>query len=176
MFTEYCGKPHNENDNQNYCGGLGLMIAVDYKGDIYPCLRYMETSSNKNIPPYTIGDLENGINIKKEHCERVNCMSCITRRSQSTDECFNCPIATGCGWCSAYNYEVFGTQNKRATYICCMHKARVLANVYYWKRMGVDFPMNCPRDWAIEIIGEDEYDKLNTMEVVKNVTNISRSN
>ena len=176
MFTEYCGKPHAEDDNQNWCGGLGLMIAVDYKGDIYPCLRYMETSSNKNIPPYIIGDIENGINIKKEHCERVDCMNCITRRSQSTDECFNCPISMGCGWCSAYNYEVFGTPNKRATYICCMHKARVLANVYYWRRMGVDFPMNCPKDWAIEIIGEDEYDKLNAMEVVQNGTSIIRSN
>jgi len=71
----------------------------------------------------------------------------------------------GCGWCSAYNYEVFGTPNKRATYICCMHKARVLANVYYWRLRGIDYPMNCPKEWAIEIIGEEEYEKLNSMKV-----------
>ena len=58
----------------------------------------------------------------------------ITRRSQSTDECYNCPIASGCSWCSAYNYEIYGTPNKRTTFICPMHKARVLANIYYWNK------------------------------------------
>jgi len=167
MLTQDCGKPQGDERNQNWCGGLGLMIALDYKGNIYPCLRYLESSANSEIPPFTIGDLENGINRTAEHRERVNCMNCITRRSQSTDECYNCPISMGCGWCSAYHYELYGTPNKRATFICCMHKARVLANVYYWKRMGVDYPMNCPKDWAIEIIGEEEYNKLNAMEVAK---------
>lgn len=165
IFSMENGEPQSEMDNQNWCGGLGMMIAVDYKGDIYPCLRYMETSANSEIPSMIIGNLTDGINRKPEHCERVACMSCITRRSQSTDECFNCPISKGCGWCSAYNYEKFGTMNKRATFICCMHKARVLANVYYWRRMGVDFPNNCPKEWAIPIIGEEEYEKINSMEV-----------
>lgn len=163
MLDEFCGKPQGEEDNQNWCGGTGLMMAIDYKGDIFPCLRYMESSVNNKVPAYVIGNLECGINRTEEHCSRVSCMECITRRSQSTDECFNCPISTGCGWCSAYNYETFGTPNKRATYICCMHKARVLANVYYWRRRGVEYPMNCPKDWAIEIIGEEEYEKLNNM-------------
>jgi hypothetical protein len=44
-------------------------------------------------------------------------------------------VAKGCGWCSAYNYEEFGTINKRTTYICIMHKARVLANNYYWNKL-----------------------------------------
>lgn len=165
MFTELCGKPQTEEDNQNWCGGTGLMMAVDYKGDIFPCLRYMESSVNNKVPAYIIGNIEDGINRKKEHCDRIDCLSCITRKSQSTEECFNCPISMGCGWCSAHNYEVFGTPNKRATFICGMHKARVLANVYYWRRRGVDYPMNCPKEWAVEIIGEDEYEKLNSMEV-----------
>ena len=58
----------------------------------------------------------------------------MTRCSQSTDECINCPIAAGCAWCSAYNYEYFGELNKRATFICIMHKARALANVYFWNK------------------------------------------
>lgn len=163
IFSKSCGIPQLETENQNWCGGLGLMIAVNHKGDIYPCLRYMETSSNKELPPMIIGNLEDGINRKPEHCDRVNCMNCITRRSQSTDECFNCPIGTGCGWCSAYNYEIFGTLNKRATFICCMHKARALANVYYQRRMGNDFANHCPKEWAIPIIGEEEYEKINSM-------------
>ena len=165
LFTEQCGKPLTQNDTQNWCGGTGLMLAVDYKGDIFPCLRYMESSVNNKVPAYVIGNVDDGINKKQEHCERIQCLSCITRQSQSTQECIDCPIAMGCGWCSAYNYETFGTPNKRATYICHMHKARVLANVYYWRLRGVDYPMNCPKEWAVEIIGEEEYEKLNSMKV-----------
>lgn len=168
IFTETCGTPLDEANDQNWCGGAGLMIAVDYKGDIYPCLRYMESSVGNKVPAYIIGNVECGVNIKKEHCERIDCMACITRKSQSTDECFNCPIASGCGWCSAYNYETFGTPNKRATFICCMHKARSLANVYYWKLKGVEREMYCPKEWAVEIIGEEEYEKLNLMKVGEN--------
>ena len=31
--------------------------------------------------------------------------------------------------------KVFGTPDKRATFICWMHKARSLANVYYWNKL-----------------------------------------
>ena len=57
------------------------MIGVDYKGDIYPCIRYMETSCKKGVEPYIIGNINEGINIKPEHCDRISCLSCITRRS-----------------------------------------------------------------------------------------------
>ena len=87
-------------------------------------------------------------------------MKCITRRSQSSDECFNCPIAAGCGWCSAYNYEYYGTPNMRTTFTCCMHKARSLANAYYlYKKYGHSI-IHCPKEWAVPIIGENEYDRL----------------
>ena len=75
----------------------------------------------------------------------------------------------GCAWCSAYNYEEFGTPNKRATYICDMHKAISMANVYYWnklyKYLGIDktFEMHIPKEWALEIIDEDEYNYLLTL-------------
>ena len=81
IFDIHCGHPHNEEENNNWCGGTGLMLAIDYKGDIYPCLRYMESSTGNNIEPFTIGRLDCGINREKEHCDRVNCLSCITRRS-----------------------------------------------------------------------------------------------
>ena len=169
IFSEYCGKPLDENNLNNWCGGTGSMLAFDYLGNAYPCLRYMETSANKNQDLFIIGDLNNGLNQIKEHKNRVECLRCVTRRSQTTDECFYCPIAMGCSWCSAYNYEEFGTVDKRATYNCDMHKARSLANVYYWRKKGIDFPLNCPKDWAIEIIGEEEYNKLKKMELNANV-------
>lgn len=165
IFSEYCGTPKDTESQENWCGGLGLMLAFDYKGDAYPCLRYMETSSNKNFEPFIIGNINEGINQNLEHKNKIKCLSCITRQSQSTDECFNCPIASGCGWCSAYNYEKFGTPNKRTTYHCCMHKARSLINFYYQRRMNRQFLLHCPKEWAVEIIGETEFENLKRMEV-----------
>ena len=182
MFDEkrYCPKP--ESDDRNWCGGTGSMIAVDWRGDIYPCLRYMPSSLGTNQPPYKIGNVDTGILSCKEECDKVECLKCITRRSQSTDECWNCPIAEGCSWCSAYNYEVFGTPNKRATFICEMHKATALANVYFWnkyyrqeeeKEMNetgyVTLPIKRFKLWlpdsdCLKIISQGELDLLHELE------------
>ena len=164
LFEEDFFCPMDEDDNQNWCGGNGLMLAADPDGVLYPCLRYMPSSIGDKQPILTCGTVEEGIDtsLLKE-------MQKITRRSQSTDECFYCPIARGCSWCTAYNYEVFGTINKRATFICPMHKARALANVYYWnkyyqlKESNKRFTNYCPKEWALEIIDENEYNMLNDL-------------
>ena len=44
MFEEQMFHPKDINDTQNWCGGNGAMISIDWKGDIYPCIRYMESS------------------------------------------------------------------------------------------------------------------------------------
>jgi len=44
IFEEYMFHPKALEDTQNWCGGNGAMIAIDWKGDIYPCIRYMESS------------------------------------------------------------------------------------------------------------------------------------
>ena len=67
IFSELCGKPLPELNQNNWCGGLGLMLAFDYQGNAYPCLRYIDTSSNPNYDLFTIGNLEDGINILDEH-------------------------------------------------------------------------------------------------------------
>jgi hypothetical protein len=47
-----------------------------------------------------------------------------------------------------------------------MHKARSLANVYYWnsffKKNNIPayMPLHCPKDWALDIIDENEYNYL----------------
>lgn len=168
LFTQACGIPIPPEETKNWCGGTGMMIALDYKGNIYPCLRYMESSSNLEQPLYIIGNIDEGIGHCKEYCDRIHCLDTITRQSQSTEKCLNCEIAMGCGWCSAYNYEEFGTPNKRATYICDMHHARALANTYYWRKMGINFPLNCSEEWVTKFIGKDEYEKIKMMEVGKN--------
>lgn len=166
LFNEEIGKSLSSDNNTNWCGGTGLMLAICPDGLCYPCLRYMPFSLGDKVKPLVIGNVWDGIKKKEEEIKTLNCLNCITRRSQSTDECFNCPIADGCAWCSAYNYEETGTPDKRVTYICIMHKARVLANCYYWNKlyrqldMPDRFPMNVPKEWALEIITEDEYNML----------------
>lgn len=137
LFKEQDFEPMNESANENWCGGTtqGGHIAVNYTGKLYPCIRYMDSSLNGRQEPIWIGEVGHGILITDEEKRNYEKINNITRRSQSTDECFYCPIAEGCGWCSAYNYEEFGTPDKRATYICIMHKATALANVYYWNKL-----------------------------------------
>lgn len=91
--------PKNESDNDNWCGGTGSMLAMDPDGYLYPCIRYMESSLGTDAPPLRIGHVDIGIG--QTDCDKncIDCLNAITRRSQSTDECFNCPIAGGCAWC-----------------------------------------------------------------------------
>ena len=170
IFEDIFFKPKKADDNDNWCGGTGAMLSCDYKGDLFPCIRYMESSLGDSRPPVIIGNVYDGIMCNESQRNCVECMRKITRRSQSTDECFNCPIAEGCSWCSAYNYQVFGTADKRATFICIMHKARALANAYYWNK---GFRQVAPffrqklwirDDWALEIVDKDELDMLKKLE------------
>lgn len=55
-------------------------------------------------------------------------------------------------------------------YICPMHKARALANAYYWNRLyrargeGKRFQIHVPKDWALEILPEEEWELLKRLE------------
>ena len=166
------GDPLPDNETQNWCGGTGEMLAFDVDGTVYPCLRYAPISL-PGRPPLRIGDVDSGIARTKEDKATMDMLDSITRQSQSPEKCLTCPIARGCGWCSAYNYEVTGTPNKRVTYICPMHQARVMAMAYYHNKIRLLDPteepyptqLNIPESWAVDIIGEDEYKAL--LDVVK---------
>lgn len=170
IFDERMFKPKSKESNDNWCGGTGAMISCDYKGDIYPCIRYMESSLGNTAKPLKIGNIYDGIMQTEEDIQTVRELRAITRRSQSNDECFYCPIAEGCSWCSAYNYQTFGTANKRATFICPMHKARALANAYLWNKGNRKYyperrmRIYVPKEWALEIISEEEWNKLKALE------------
>ena len=145
--------------DKNFCGGDGNMLAVDYKGDLYPCLRYMESSIGQSQLPYIIGNVNNGIGYNQQTKDMIAGLD-VTYKSQSPQECIDCPVSSECGWCSALNYQEFGTINKRTTYTCLMHKARVLANYYYQNKMGGNYPFLINKQDAIDIIGEDETNYL----------------
>lgn len=170
LFSDFYFQPKSEYDNQNWCGGNAEMLACDPDGNLYPCIRYMESSLGCQRTAYRIGNVNDGIMSTQTECDRVKCLKCITRRSQSTDECFNCPIAEGCSWCTAYNYQVNGTPNSRATYICEMHKARALANAYYWskyyEKVNKDrvYELYVPTEWAIKIISQEELNMIKSLE------------
>lgn len=172
LFIDTFFHPKEEGDDQNWCGGTGSMLSMDPDGYLYPCIRYMESSLGSDREPLRIGHIDTGIG--QDECTKkcIDCLNSITRRTQSTDECYYCPIAEGCSWCSAYNYQVNGTPDSRCTYICDMHKARSLANVYFWntwyKKIGNNkrFKMHCPKEWALQIIDEEEYEELKELEEI----------
>lgn len=146
--------------------GTGSTLAIDPNGYLYPCIRYIESSLGSDREPLRIGHVDEGIAQTKCTKNCVACLKAVTRHPQSTNECFNCPIADGCSYCSAYNYQVNGTPDSRCTHICEMHKARSLANVYFgkkWYRKNNNnkrFKMYCPEEWALNIISKEEYDFL----------------
>lgn len=170
MFNEDFFKPYKQDNLQPWCGGSGQMLAVDWKGDLYPCIRYMESSLGDEREPIIIGNVNTGILTTEKQCETSKCLQCITRRSLSNDECFNCPIGEGCSYCIAYNYQYWGDADKRTTFTCIMHKARALANAYYWNKFHriteptKRFKIYIPEEWALEIIDEDEWKFLKWLE------------
>lgn len=168
LFEEIMFKPFDWDidTDQNWCGGVGKMLAADYKGDFYPCLRYMPSSIGYDNPQIIVGNIKEGLCNTPERCKLKEKLDAVTLTSQSTKECIECPIAKGCAWCSAYNYQVTGTFDKRVTYICVMHHARALANVYYWNKFYQKHNINkvfknyVPKSKALEIIDEKEWVEL----------------
>ena len=171
LFEEFMFQPKSLDDTQNWCGGNGAMIAVDYKGDIYPCVRYMESSLGDSVPPIIIGNIYDGI-MRDAKCKScIKALKAVDRISQSSEECLNCPIAEGCAWCQAYNYQSSGGDfNKRATFICVMHQARALANSYYWNLHYLQTNQNkrmklwIEDEKALKIISQEELTLLKLLQ------------
>ena len=131
FFMEHIGKPLNrERDNQNWCGA-GLMLAIDAKGNFYPCLRFAAYSL-RSKPAWIIGNVKDGIDQNK-----LRPFLTLDRTTQSKPECIDCEVASGCAWCQGENYDAADTHTvyQRSTAICKMHKARVRANNYYWNKL-----------------------------------------
>ena len=131
FFTEHMGKPMDcQMDNQNWCGA-GRMLAVDAEGNFYPCTRFAQFSlRSKNA--WIIGNVSDGIDKNK-----LRPFLTLDRCTQSTQECIDCEVASGCAWCQGENYDAADTPTiyQRSTAICKMHKARVRANNYYWNKL-----------------------------------------
>lgn len=160
LFSANLFHEMSEADQHPFCGGTGDMCAFGTDGKAYPCLRYMELSLNGSQPEICIGNCERGIYQTEEEKAVLKSMASVTRRSSNTDECYYCPIASGCGNCSAWSYQKYGTYNKKDTGICWMHRARCLANAYYFHKIGEPFEIKLQDEHALRIVNEEELKEL----------------
>lgn len=172
LFDENFFHPLPEHDLQCWCGGAGKMLAFDPDGNAYPCLRYMPTSLGDNIPPVIIGDV-NGIFKTDEHQQIRDTLNSINRRAKNDDECFYCPIAAGCADCEAWNYQsAGGVFNIKSKNICWMHRARALANYYYWNNLYIKteqnkrMPICIEEEKALQIISSEEFNFLKKLAIL----------
>lgn len=130
FYADFIGKPIDICDNNNWCGA-GKMLAIDAAGNFYPCTRFAQYSL-RDKPAWIIGNVKDGIDQNK-----LRPFLTLDRTTQSSEECINCEVASGCAWCQGENYDAAQTHTiyQRSTAICKMHKARVRANNYYWNKL-----------------------------------------
>lgn len=132
LFEENIGFPIGEiKRRHNWCTSGNNTLAVDHEGNFYPCIRFMSLSL-QNKKPYIIGNIDEGINK-----DLLRPFEALDIPSQSNNDCINCQVASGCGWCQGFNYDCADSDTiyQRATYLCKMHKARCRANDYYYARL-----------------------------------------
>ena len=155
FFDRTIGHPIDSRQNINWCGA-GKTLAVDAAGWFYPCIRYAKFSLREKSP-IIVGNVTDGLNRNL-----LRPFEWLQRDLQSTKECFECEVASGCAWCQAENYDCADSPTifQRSTAMCKMHKARVRANNYYWEKLdrklgrssvsisGVD--STCPTDKTVE--------------------------
>lgn len=171
MFRNFHFRPMPKTINDNWCGSNDCMITIDYNGNLYPCIRFTESSLGKDQKPLIIGTIINDqIVINNENKTQLEILHNLTRISQSNKKCIKCKIADGCAWCTAYNYQKTGTVNKRVTYICQLHQARSLANAYFWNlyyrkyNENKRFKIWISKKDALYIIDEHEWKMLKQLE------------
>ncbi|WP_061994666.1 radical SAM peptide maturase, CXXX-repeat target family [Clostridium sp. ATCC 25772] len=141
FFDPAIGHPLDEHgEDKNYCGA-GKMLAIDCEGNFYPCIRFLDFSLN-NKTGRKIGDIVNGID-----SDKLRPFLGLTLKSQSKTECVNCEVASGCSWCTGFNYDAAesNTIYSRATYNCNMYKATIRANKKFWEKYEIVTGKKSPR-------------------------------
>ena len=157
FFDINVGLPLLEEElEKNFCGA-GKMLSIDHEGNIFPCIRFTPFTLNKT-EGYKIGDIYSGINE-----DLVRPFKNLTSRDSSPEECIKCEIASGCPWCTGFNYDDAGGETLfyRATYICKMWKANMRANEYFWEKLSLKLCQENPRNVKIKEIAKlkDKSDK-----------------
>lgn len=120
-------KPSDQ--NKSFCGA-GKMLAVDDQGTFFPCIRFLDFCQNSG-KTRDIGNYSSGLD-----SDKIRPFLIRNYKNQSSKECRECEIASGCANCVAndYDYSSCGSIFHRATFICDMHKANIRANKYFWEK------------------------------------------
>ena len=152
-----------EDGDRQWCGTTTNMFAIDYKGDIYSCLRFMESSLGNDAPPLIIGNVDRGIGILKSEQEIMKLFDNYNKKNIYTDRCFNCPIESGCSWCAACSYQITGNLKCRTMTTCEIHKAEYLATLHLYKKSDKNIWAEMPKvdyEFVKNIISQEEYNFL----------------
>ena len=156
-------KPLNEKDKHTtWCGTSNNMYALDYKGDIYTCIRFMESSLSQE--PIIIGNIEHGIGVTNKEQKWLNEFKKCERCNIFDNECLNCPIAKNCSYCLGCSYEQTGKLISHPKTICEELKAQALATMYYYKivndKKSYDEIQKFSYDFVDNLIPKEEYNYL----------------
>lgn len=156
-------KPLNDyNMNTAWCGTSNNMYALDYKGNIYTCIRFMESSLNRE--PVIIGNIKHGIGYTNKEKEWLNMFKKTSRKDMFNKECLECPIASNCSYCLGCCYDQTGNFNTRPNTICEEIKMQTLATMYYCKiindKKSYDKIQKFSYDFIKDLISEEEYNYL----------------
>lgn len=150
--------------NDQWCGTTSNMFSLDWKGDIYTCLRFMESSLGNDAPPLIIGNVEHGIGQTDSEKQILENFKNYTKKNISKKECLECPIETGCAWCAGCSYQMTGNLCHRTTTICECHKAECLATIYFYKKLNDIKILNkigkFSYNFVSKIITQEEYNYL----------------
>lgn len=155
-----------------FCGGTGSMLSLRPNGQFYPCIRYMPSSVGNDVTDLCIGTVDTGMVGRDKDSEILKMMDKCTRRSSNNDICYDCPLSNDCASCSALGHTIFGTPNKRATFICIQMIAEALANVYYWNLLNIKHPEYdlgvrenmVPDEWSLLVIDQEELEFIKKIE------------
>jgi radical SAM peptide maturase (CXXX-repeat target family) len=141
-----------------WCGAGTYMDCCDYLGKIYPCLRFKQL---KQQAPYEIGDTKTGIN--QEIVEQfTQCATNAIYNEKQKDlsglsKCATCPTSALCSDCQAFAYDCFANVEAKTPFICPMHKAACVANIYFFgKLLGVTPDLDDLRE-GLEAWTKDDY-------------------
>jgi len=122
LFKGGIGRPYPKADgHHNWCGCGRYMTAIGPDGNLYPCNHFVPSGLAKQTAE-PIGTVFTRIDPDKI-APYLN----MSRDSKSPPECLTCEVATGCAWCAGVDFDETGRLDKRVTYICRMHKARIRA-------------------------------------------------
>lgn len=174
IFREKQEGPLGKESDGSFCGASGSMLAVRPNGQFYPCIRFMPTSLDDGTKDFCMGCVKEGLNERKDNSDVLQVLDSITRRSQSNDICYECPIANMCASCQSMGLVAFNDVNKKTTFTCIMNVAETLANLYYWNAVKLKHPEwnietrrnILPDNWALEVIDNEELDLLKKMELL----------